>query len=386
MPLLSKRLKLWPILGLVGVRQCGKSTLIRDLLPHQITHSYQTMDSATQRQRAESSPEAYTALERGKGLFIIDEIQKVPALFDSIKLHVDEKRRPGMYLISGSTEFSKMTGIRESLTGRIGILHLYPMTLAELYKKPLLGQHFTSKKQTQPLFLTQFDLKLSRGGLPGLCFLRNEDEFSAACDVWLETTCYRDLSQIEGRALSGALALEILMATAREEEATLSNIARAVKKDARIVGKYLDAFVAILVLHKLEPHRAGVGKAQYLLCDSGLAAHLGASRQTLIKTHLLIEALSSFENTGLGRPLIKTYRNEKTSRVPFIFEWASKRLPNMALTFFDGEAPSSKDMECLWAFSKRAGDYRLLFLTQTKEPYKEVSKLSPTIEVFSMRA
>lgn len=385
---IKKRLKLWPVLGLVGIRQCGKSTLLRNLLPNSIKGRYLTMDSVTARQRAVNSPESFTALQDGQDLFIVDEVQKVPALFDSIKLHVDEKRRPGMYIISGSTEFSQKTGIRESLTGRIGILHLYPMTAGELHQQPQLGSYFLNNKQATSLSLTQFDQKLSRGGLPGLCFLKSDDEFASACDIWLETTCHRDLTQVVGKNLSGTLALEILMTTARSDEPTLANMARTLKKDARIVAKYLDALVAILVMQKLEPHQGGVGKAQYWIADTGLASHLGASRQSLIKTNILMEALAHFENAGLGCPIIKTYRNEKTSRVPLVFEWPTKKaISNTAVAFFDGEAPTSKDMECLWSFAKRAGNYRLLFLTQTRETYKETrSKTEPSVEVFSLRA
>jgi predicted AAA+ superfamily ATPase len=389
--LLIKRIKLWPVLGVVGVRQCGKSTLLRDLFLARHSGIYQTMDSKTQRARAQQVPESFTALDKNKDLLIIDEVQKVPDLFDAIKLHVDQNRRPGMYIISGSTEFSKLTGIRESLTGRIGVLRLYPMTLSELHSRSY-GNYFINKNKPLPsaLNLKEFDRKLFRGGMPGLCFLRNDDEFATACDVWLETTCYRDLLQVHSKSLNGDLAMEILMVIAKNPEPTLAEIARKLRRDARQIKPYLEALAAILVVHKLEPHEAGVGKTQYALCDSGLASHLGAEREAQLRIHLLTEALAKFEYAGFGRPLIKTYRNEKTSRVPLVLEWVThKSIESVAIAYYDGEAVPSHEYERLWAFAKRASPkkHRLLLLTHTRESYVEKSKHhTQPIEVFCLRA
>jgi len=67
---------------------------------------------------------------------MIDEVQKAPNLFDAIKLRVDKKRIPGSYFLTGSSSFSSKIGIHESLTGRIAISHLHPLSLAELHAAP----------------------------------------------------------------------------------------------------------------------------------------------------------------------------------------------------------------------------------------------------------
>ena len=108
---LLKRLKLWPVLGLIGPRQCGKSTLLRDIISQSIKTDYMTMDSESLRKRAEKSPESFSEMTQGT-VKILDEVQKVPSLFDAIKLHVDQKRRPGSYILSGSTRFSSFFDIR----------------------------------------------------------------------------------------------------------------------------------------------------------------------------------------------------------------------------------------------------------------------------------
>lgn len=386
LPILLKRLKLWPVVGLLGVRQSGKSVLLRDLAQPKITHSqYVTLDSKTQRERALASPEAFAELDVKKTL-IIDEIQKATDLFDALKLHVDAARRPGMYLVSGSTEFSRLTGVRESLTGRVGLLHLYPLILSELYERSL-GRFYCKKETAQAqISLTEFNKKITRGGMPGMCFLRSEQEFQATCNTWLETTCYRDLQQVKRRGLEGGLALEVLSELAQAEEPTVSAVAKKLRKDARIIVPYFEAFVAILVLHKVEPHAAGVGKAQYVFCDSGIASHLGSKRETLLRTHLLNEVLATFENTGYGRPLMKYYRNQKTSHIPLIFDFAHKGAPpSVALHYFDGESLERREVAALQAFSLRTeGRYRLLLMTQTTTSFVEKAKFG-AIEIHPLR-
>ncbi len=384
LPTLIKRLKLWPVLGIVGVRQSGKSVLLRDLLLPKIHGKYRTLDSITERARAESSPESFTEPDDGgsskKGrIQIIDEVQKVPDLFDSLKLHVDQNRRPGMYIVSGSTEFSKLTGIRESLTGRIGILRLYPLCLNELYENAAFGSYWIqaltpTREIRASLSLEGFDRKLERGGMPGLCFIRNPQEFSASSDMWLETTCYRDLQQVRVGKFDGSLGQAILGQVARLAEPTAAVIARAVKRDARVVTRYLNAFEAILVLHRIDPYPSGVGKSLYSLCDVGLASHLGASRESLFRTHLLYEALATFEASGLVRPQVYYYRNEKTSRVPLIFDWQGRKgAPrSIALQYHDSESLHARDLSSLLAFADRSDwSGRLLMLTQTKTSYIE---------------
>jgi predicted AAA+ superfamily ATPase len=375
--LFFKRAKLWPVIGIVGVRQSGKSVLLRDIFMSKLkTASYVSLDSKTHRDRAKASPESFTSISDKKTV-IIDEIQKAPDLFDAIKLHVDENRRPGMYIISGSTEFSKMTGIRESLTGRAGIMHLYPMVLDELHEKSF-GEYWLKKKiATASLSLVQWDKKLKHGGMPGFCFLRSDAEYQAACQAWLETTCYRDLLQIKGKGFDGDLALEILSTIAKNQEPTTAEIARKIRRDARVIQRYLDAFCAIFVLIKLSPHQAGIGKPHYLLCDCGLAHYLGSDPNIVLRTHLLTEALAKFEYAGLGRPLIKYYRNQKTSRIPLVFEFIGTKMPTLAIGFFDGETPGRAELSSLEAFAARCDknkNMRFLLLTQTRFSYFEKRK------------
>src|SRR5262249_54503292 len=98
---LQKLAKLWPVVGLIGPRQSGKTTLFTKLLG---LNSEYSLDELENRNEAQNSPTTFLAKLTYPA--VIDEIQKSPNLFDAIKLHVDRNRRPGQFFLTGSTTFS----------------------------------------------------------------------------------------------------------------------------------------------------------------------------------------------------------------------------------------------------------------------------------------
>jgi predicted AAA+ superfamily ATPase len=116
--LIEKLSKLWAEIGTLGPRQCGKTTLIQNYLGSSEPVSFPvSFDDLENQQEAARSPKSFLAKLGFPA--VIDEVQKVPAIFDAIKLNVDKKRIPGSYFLTGSSGFSSKIGIRESLTGRI---------------------------------------------------------------------------------------------------------------------------------------------------------------------------------------------------------------------------------------------------------------------------
>ncbi|MBF0491607.1 MAG: AAA family ATPase [Deltaproteobacteria bacterium] len=370
LPLLLKRLKLWPVLGILGARQVGKSTLLRDQLATHIEALYQTMDNKELRSQAEKRPNYFLDREVEKTL-IIDEVQKAPDLFDAIKVRVDEKRRPGRFLLSGSTEFSQKTGIRESLTGRIGIFRLYPLTLAESEEKkfsnPWVSGHFSSPAVP----FKNLQRRMHQGGMPGICFLRSEEERRAAFDSWLETTCYRDIQQIRGAKISGDLAMEILSILPQLEEPTLAEISLALRVDSRKIKNHLDALESVFVLNRLNAHRLGTGKAQYYLFDSGLCYHLGGSPRLLLKTWLFNECLAQFEYSGV-KVKVCHYRSSRKSSIDWVLERERQR---SAYILTEEQAPGTYVFRAAEAFLKKAPQTKVFVLAPVDKPYPETKNI-----------
>ena len=125
---LVKALKTRRVLLLNGPRQCGKTTLARQLVSMQT--AYRTLDDLALRELAETDPHDF--VKHSHKTLIIDEVQRVPALLSAIKMVVDENTRPGQYLLTGSANIQSLPGVKESLAGRIRKLRLRPLCQGEL--------------------------------------------------------------------------------------------------------------------------------------------------------------------------------------------------------------------------------------------------------------
>ena len=117
-----------PVVVLTGARQTGKTSLLRRLFPE---HELVSLDLPTEAEQAEKEPDAF--LRRHPGPVIIDEVQYAPGLFRHLKAAVDAHRgRHGQYLLTGSQKFTLMKGVSESLAGRVDIIELETLSLAEI--------------------------------------------------------------------------------------------------------------------------------------------------------------------------------------------------------------------------------------------------------------
>lgn len=121
----------FPVIGVTGPRQSGKSTLLRHCLP---SYKYVSFDDFNTRELFYGDPSKFLAAYPKQIIF--DEVQKVPEIFEYIKLVVDEDRSvKGRYILTGSSQFTLLKNIAESLAGRIGLLSLLPLDYQELPKQ-----------------------------------------------------------------------------------------------------------------------------------------------------------------------------------------------------------------------------------------------------------
>lgn len=129
-----KYLSKFPIVTLTGVRQCGKSTLLKNLLND---YSYISLEDPDIRNFAEIAPREF--LKEYGSHCILDEIQRVPSLFSYIQTKVDNQNEMGQYVLSGSHNFNLMKSISQSLAGRTAVLTLAPFSISELENEGLLS-------------------------------------------------------------------------------------------------------------------------------------------------------------------------------------------------------------------------------------------------------
>jgi predicted AAA+ superfamily ATPase len=123
-----KALKQFPSVLITGPRQSGKSTFVQHLMAET---PYLTFDDPLNRDFAAKDPNGFLDRLSGKTV-ILDEIQYVPSLFQYLKIRIDRDRRPGIWIMTGSQQFTLMKNISETLAGRIAILELAPFSLSEI--------------------------------------------------------------------------------------------------------------------------------------------------------------------------------------------------------------------------------------------------------------
>lgn len=305
-----------------GARQTGKSVLIRDLLPPKAPHLvFRSFDSPATLDLAIARPESFLAQFESNVLVAIDEAQKVPAIFDVVKLRVDSQRRPGMYILLGSTQFSTLSGIRESLTGRMTRLRIFPLTLAEVNEQELNRKgtlvFLSEKPKVSRRELMQF---LTRGGLPGIFAVRSDEERDNLLEDWLALTCERDLLRIKSKSLDPILARKILTQIARLTEPSAGEIARALRVDNRRVQSHLNALEALFVVQPLHPHRDGTGKTLYFLFDVGLVTLLGAGFERQMHTLAVSEILTRISYLGIRDCELCFYRGRKGNIIHLVLQ------------------------------------------------------------------
>lgn len=355
--LLLKRLRFTPIVAIQGARQTGKSYLARELLPRTLTDaSYVTLDDQSQRDLAQDSPQTFLARLHESQPAIIDEAQKAPALFDAIKLAVDQERRPGRFLLLGSTEFSLLQNIRESLTGRMGKIRLFPLTFREL--------HGLSGKPKE-ISRSQTLKYLATGGMPGIAFVRDEQARTEFFQDWIDLTCQRDIHQFKRLKLDTQLAYGLLRNASVLEEPTAAALSRATRANPKKVATHLKALTELFCLIRLDPHPAGTGKTIYLPLDPGIAGHLGAPLLKQLQIALTNERMAKNVYDGGKRHSFYYYRSTGKRLVHLIEEHLDGK--TFAFQLMDRESVKKPDLELLKALKKKIPRAKLNLLAPVRD-------------------
>lgn len=305
---LKKLAKLWPVIGVLGMRQVGKSTLLRELLG--LTNLV-TLDDEEARADAESASKLF--LSKYSRPFVIDEVQKVPKLFDAIKSEVDRNRIPGLFYLTGSQRFSDGELTRESLTGRIATLRLYPLTLREAYPDEVLNlQHFVHGMQ--------------RGGIPVPMFLRDQGARKQYWDNWLETTLLRDLRRAYGKGYDLDFAYLLVEEISKMLREDIIPEVTHFSRDSRKVMKYLRAMESIFLLNRISCHPSGTGRDHWLLSDSGLAFYLmkekgfSEASNLVLARHLIFNEISAHRSYQLKKDPIYYFKSPRAQPIDFVVD------------------------------------------------------------------
>lgn len=125
----------FPAVAVMGPRQSGKTTLVKETFPD---YEYITLEDLDQRMAAKEDPRDFLARYAHKKGVIFDEIQEVPELLSYMQGIIDAKYRPGFFILTGSQHFLMYEKITQTLAGRIALLTLLPLSVTELNDAHLL--------------------------------------------------------------------------------------------------------------------------------------------------------------------------------------------------------------------------------------------------------
>ncbi len=328
--ILLNRAKIFPVLGVLGARQVGKSTFLMNQWRMLDDANYITFDEKEMALRAQRAPAQLLIDESAnqKTHLIIDEAHKVPHIFDSIKAIVDKNRRNGAFTLSGSVEFSSKSGVRESLAGRMGITKLFPMTIRELSNKEFMAPWvtFNFTNQIQKIDPKSIETWLERGGMPIFCRLADLDERINLINSWIEAICYKDIKQLKDAVYDSELAYQLLLHLSTESLISQAKLASELGTTAASIKKHLQALESLFLIHEVSAFDSPRARPMYKIFDAGVYNALRGGKPTVASRHeslitlLINEIYAQYEYSGKIKPEISYYRTRGGAEIDLVLK------------------------------------------------------------------
>ena len=278
-----KALQRSPTVALTGPRQVGKTTLSLDVA-EKIPAVYLDLEDRLDLQKVNDLTTFHA--ENSDRLIILDEIQRLPEIFPSLRGIIDRERRKGnktqQFLFLGSASIDLLQQSSESLAGRIAYLELFPIDWLEY-------------SSNQPSDTNTLNTLWLRGGFPESLLATSEENSFGWRQDFIKTYLERDIPQLGGRIPAETLDRFWTM-LAHNQGTTLNaaQLAKGLEVSGTTVGRYLDLMVDLLLVRRLKPWTYNVGKRlvrspKVYVRDSGI-------------THTLLNI--STINDLLGHPVV----------------------------------------------------------------------------------
>jgi predicted AAA+ superfamily ATPase len=372
--------ELSPLIGILGHRQVGKTTLTE-----KVSQAYVTLDDQESLELAIKDPKGFLKTHSDY-LQAIDECQYAPPIFPALKDHVRKNKQPGQYLLTGSVRFTSRKAIKESLTGRIINFELLPITISEMAHEPLpqtlipffsknsidsIIQSINSKKNKIGSSSKEYKYYFSHGGLPGICFIQNQKLRELKVKEQLATILERDIRQVYPTTLPNSQILDFLQYVAKVQGKRF-NYSEARKNTGITIQtqkKLLYALEAIFLIRRFKVEGSYTAEVYYL---EDQAESLQLSQNTLSDfeyfEQLIYRNLRAqfFYNLGLT---CKEFHFETRGgvRIPYAIECDGYHLGIIPI---EEEIPNRSEKSAAASFLKVYNNSRILFLHRGRQLFK----------------
>jgi len=258
MPRLEEALADTPVLLIHGPRQSGKSTLARQAAEKH-GHQYLTFDDDNVLQAAREDPVGFCAQLPGK--VVLDEVQRIPELFTSIKANIDADRQPGRFILTGSANVMLLPALADSLAGRIEVLRLAPLAQVEIENKAvgtvfldqLFCADFTPGRSSTRLGDALIE-RVLKGGFPSALTRTTAKRRQRWLREYVDALVQRDLRELTGmQALDAVPKLLEVVAGQTGRLFNASALASPFELSRPTIRDYLYHLERIFLIDTLQP-------------------------------------------------------------------------------------------------------------------------------------
>ncbi|PIQ44324.1 MAG: ATPase [Gammaproteobacteria bacterium CG11_big_fil_rev_8_21_14_0_20_46_22] len=328
----------FPVLLLTGPRQVGKTTLLEHT--EKTSRSYITLDDINLRHAAQADPETF--LNRLSLPVLIDEVQYAPKLFPYIKILVDKLKQPGLIWLTGSQQFDMMKNVSESLAGRVALLKLQGLSLAEeqhrLTASPFLPDPdtlATRAKTAKPLTLSQAYHCIWRGSYPHVV-LDNGKTWERFYESYVTTYIQRDVHDyLKLKDQAPFYRFMQIIASRTGQMLNYADLSKDVGVSIPSIKSWVDALQASGLIYLLQPYFSNHNKRliktpKLYFMDTGLCCYLsgwlnpdvlerGAMNGSILETYVVTEIIKSYFNAGKS-PRLFYYRDKEKREIDLLIE------------------------------------------------------------------
>lgn len=259
---LKKYLSIFPAIAILGPRQCGKSTLVKNLTRDFDSVIYLDMQKESDLNKL-VEPELFFESNADK-IICLDEIQMEPKLFSILRSVIDANRVNGKFILLGSASQELIQQTSESLAGRIGMLHLSPFLINEL-------SNFES------FSLQKFWL---RGGFPTSYLAENDENSMIWLENYIRTYVERDIPQLGFQIPALQLKRLLTMCAHNQgQQLNLSKLGESMGLTHPTIKKYIDLLEQTFIVRTIPPFEINVKKRlvkspKVFVRDSGILHQL----------------------------------------------------------------------------------------------------------------
>lgn len=339
-----KMSKFFKAVLVTGARQVGKTTMLKHLSDER---TYVSLDDTDVLLLAKQDPKLF--FMRYKPPIIIDEVQKAPELFPYIKILCDESEENGLFWLTGSEQFSMMKNVTESLAGRIGIMTLYPLSMAEItevsFDTPIdfsIESLVEREKQAKNYDLDSvFDI-IWKGGMPQVQNADSEER-SIYFSSYINTYLMRDVTAVGG--ITDELRfVKFLTACAAftAGQLNLNNLAMIAEISQPTAKSWLSLLERLHIVYLLAPYSNNKLKRlaktpKLYFWDTGLCSYLAKwlSKDTLLNGNAAGQYFENFVVTELIKDLdyhsvnydISYFRDSNSKEIDVFLEYENKIHP-----------------------------------------------------------